>query len=320
MTADLSLIGHDAVWREWHAARGGRRMHHAWMLIGREGLGKAKFARAAAAELVAEPGVAQPPPHYHPDIHWLSPLPANDDEARKRDEGKAYATKRNISVEQVRAMQQRLFTRPTLGPRRAVVFDAADALEPGAANAVLKSLEEPPVGTFFLLVVHQPGRLLPTIRSRCQALRFRPLDPHELGTALDAQAGGIDALTRAAALAVGAGSPGAALAFAAQDLGRAWQIMQAIVASGDPALALRAELAAAIGQRPDAARQIAALTAARAVLVDAMGQGHGPELADAHAALVALEGEAVTYNYDPGLLMQEIGGLLADVARSRETP
>ncbi|WP_028640211.1 DNA polymerase III subunit delta' [Novosphingobium acidiphilum] len=312
------LIGHEPVWREWHAARAGRRMHHAWMLVGREGLGKAAFARAAAIELVAETGVPQPAAEQHPDILWLTPLPANEDEVKKRDDGRPYATKRNISVDQVRAMQRRLVTRPTLGSRRAVIIDAADLLEKGSANALLKSLEEPPQGTFFLLVVHQPGRLLPTLRSRCQVLRFQTLEAADLGRALDAQAPALDPLTREAAIAVGSGSPGAALAFAEQDLGKAWQIMRQIVARGDADMTLRAGLSAIIGQRPDRDRQMAALTAARMVLVDAMGGSHdSAALADAHAALVVLAREAPTYNYDPGLLMLEIGTLLAGVARIR---
>jgi len=315
-------VGHEAVWREWHSARAGHRMHHAWMLVGREGLGKAGFARAAAAELVAEPGVPQPPPDRHPDILWLAPLPASDDDAKKRDDGRPYATKRNISVDQVREMQRRLVTRPTLGARRAVIIDCADVLEKAAANALLKSLEEPPQGTFFLLVVHQPGRLLPTIRSRCQVLRFRPLDSAEMGRALDAGAPALDALTREAAIAVGAGAPGAALAFADQDLGKVWQIMRHIVARGDGDMTLRGEMAAAIGQRPDRERQMAALTAARMVLVDAMADVQSPRyaaLADAHAALVVLSREAPTYNYDAGLLMLEIGALLASVPRAGAT-
>ncbi len=312
------LIGHEPVWREWHAARAGRRMHHAWMLVGREGLGKAAFARAAAIELVAETGVPQPAAEQHPDILWLTPLPANEDEVKKRDDGRPYATKRNISVDQVRAMQRRLVTRPTLGSRRAVIIDAADLLEKGSANALLKSLEEPPQGTFFLLVVHQPGRLLPTLRSRCQVLRFQTLEAADLGRALDAQAPALDPLTREAAIAVGSGSPGAALAFAEQDLGKAWQIMRQIVARGDADMTLRAGLSAIIGQRPDRDRQMAALTAARMVLVDAMGGSHdSAALADAHAALVVLAREAPTYNYDPGLLMLEIGTLLAGVVRIR---
>lgn len=315
------MIGHDAVWQAWRAALGGHRMHHAWLLSGREGLGKAGFARAAAAELVTEPGVPQPPPEHHPDILWLSPLPATDDEAKKRDEGRPFATKRNISVDQVREMQRRLVTRPTLGARRAVIIDAADQLEKSAVNALLKSLEEPPQGTFFLLVVHQPGRLLPTIRSRCQILRFRPLDPAEMGRALDSLAPDLDPLTREGAIAVGAGAPGAALAFAGHDLGKAWSIMRRLVQQGDPDMALRAELSAAIGARPDRDRQVAALNAARMVLTDALDSADAPtrlRLVDTHGRIVALMREAPIYNYDPGLLMVEIGALLAGVARSRE--
>jgi DNA polymerase-3 subunit delta' len=217
--ADM-LIGHEQPWETWRAAMAGQRMHHGWLLAGREGLGKASFALEAAAALVAEAGVPQPPPHQHPDILVLEPLPANDDEAKKRDDGRPYARKRNINVEQIRTMLHRLHTRPTLGARRAVIVDAADHLEKGAVNALLKGLEEPPQGTFFLLVVHQLGRLLPTVRSRCQVLRFRPLEPQEMNEAVSLAAPELDAETRSAAIAVAHGSPGAALMFAAHDLGR----------------------------------------------------------------------------------------------------
>ncbi|WP_370073136.1 hypothetical protein [Novosphingobium sp. THN1] len=201
------MIGHDGPWRIWRAAIGGERMHHGWILAGREGLGKASFARAAAAELVAEPGVPQPPVEAHPDILTLAQLPANDDEAKKRDEGKPYQLKRSISVDQVRGLQRRLTTRPTLGRRRAVIIDSADLLEKSAVNALLKSLEEPPVGTFFLLVVHALGRLLPTVRSRCTVVRFHPLSPVEVARALDDAAPELDAETRKGALAVAGAHP-----------------------------------------------------------------------------------------------------------------
>jgi DNA polymerase-3 subunit delta' len=84
-------------------------------------------------------------------------------------------TKRSIPIDEIRALQHRLTTRPTLGSRAARFIDPADDLETGAVNALLKSLEEPPAGTFFLLVTHRLGRLLPTIRSRCRILRFAPL-------------------------------------------------------------------------------------------------------------------------------------------------
>ncbi len=316
------LIGHDEAWAIWRAARVGQRMHHGWILAGREGLGKARFARAAAADLVAEPGVPQPPIGAHPDIHVLEPLPSSEDEAKKRDEGKAYNRKRNISVDQIRGVQRRLVTRPTLGARRAVIIDAADDLEKGAVNALLKSLEEPPEGTFFLLVTHQIGRLLPTVRSRCTVLRFQPLAPDDMARALAAEAPQLGGAALEAAIAAGSGAPGAALAFAELNLGGAWQIMARLAAEGDTDLALRGELSSSLGPRPDRERLLAVVEAARRVLVEAMAHSNDAKrlkIVEAHAALSSLAAQVPTYNFEPALLLLEIGGLLASVARTRES-
>ena len=314
-------FGHDAAWAVWRAARAGQRMHHGWILAGREGLGKAGFARAVAADLVSEPGISQPAPEQHPDILWLHPLPSSDDEAKKRDEGKPYTRKRNISVNQVREMQRRLVTRPTLGARRAVVIDSADDLEKGAVNALLKSLEEPPVGTYFLLVAHQLGRLLPTVRSRCTVLRFHPLGSDDLARVVNAEAPHLSGAAREAAIAAAGGSPGAALAFAEQELGTAWQIMTRLVAQGDPDFALRAELSGALGQRPDRERLLAAIEAALTVLTRTLMAGDDAmrlRVVEAHARIAALAAQAPIYNFDPALLLMEIGSLLASVAHTRE--
>ena len=316
-----ALIGHDDAGRTWRAAMASGRMHHGWILAGREGLGKASFAQAAAAELVAERGVPQPALGMHPDILTLRPLPANDDEAKKRAEGKPFLTKRNISVDQVREVQRRLNTRPTLGSRRVVIIDTGDQLEKGAVNALLKSLEEPPQGTFFLLVVHALGRLLPTVRSRCTILRFHSLTDAEVSRALDMAAPELDAQTRAAALAVAGGSPGAALAFAEQDLAKAQSIFTALIERGDPELALRGALAGALGARPDRERQMAAIEAARMTVVRALGRVDDAaklRLVEAHARLVKLAAEAPIYNFDVGMLLMEIGSLLASAAPTRE--
>lgn len=314
------LSGHEEAWREWRAALAGPRMHHAWLLAGPRGVGKASFALQAARDLVAEPGVSQPAGD-HPDIVVLEPLPANAEEEKRRDEGSAYQRKRNITVEQVRAMQQRLTTRPTLGARRAILIDAADDLEKNAANALLKSLEEPPAGSFFLLVAHRPGRLLPTIRSRCRLLRFPRLEEAEVDAILRREAPDASEPVRRAAIAAGAGSPGAALDFVELDLGEMHEVMREIAERGDPDFSLRGRLADAIGNRPDRRRQLAAVELARGVVAGRM-RGASPEvlpaLADTHAALVRLGAQAPTYNFDPGLLVMEIGTLLASVAAPRE--
>ena len=104
----MSHSGHDEAWREWRAALSGQRMHHAWLLAGKRGIGKIDFALAAARELVAEGGVNQP--RDHPDILFLTHLPKNEKEEKSRDEGKPFELKRNITVDQIREMQHRLTT------------------------------------------------------------------------------------------------------------------------------------------------------------------------------------------------------------------
>ncbi len=313
----MTLTGHADAWSEWRGAMASSRMHHAWILSGLRGIGKAGFAQAAAAELVAEAGIAQPRAAAHPDIITLSHLPANDDEEKKRADGKPFQTKRNITIDQIRRMQQRLVTRPTLGNRRVIIIDPADDMEKGAINALLKSLEEPPVGTFFLLVAHRPGRLLPTIRSRCRVLRFAPLAASEVEAILISEAPEADAATRAAALTAADGSPGAALEFVGQALGPLHKLMLQLLREGDESFALRGALAEEIGARPDRERMQAAVELARAVLATELAgagrEGQG-RIIEAHGALVRLGGQLPTYNFDPGLAVMEIGGLLASAA------
>jgi DNA polymerase-3 subunit delta' len=318
----VTLTGHDEPWDEWQAALASTRMHHGWILSGLKGLGKAAFARRAAAQLVAEPGLPQPEPHAHPDIIVLDHLPASDAEEEKKAEGKPYQVKRNITIDQVRRMQARLVTRPTLGSRRAVIIDPADDMEKNAVNALLKSLEEPPVGTYFLLVSHRAGRLLPTIRSRCRILRFAPLGAGQIDAILRREAPEADAAARAAAIAAADGSPGAALDFVGQELAALHALMVRILAEGDEQFVLRGTMAEEIGARPDRERQLAAADLARAVLAHALGAAGREQqlrIIAAHADLVRLAGQIPTYNFDPGLLVLEIGALLASAAMPRET-
>ncbi|MGE3693009.1 MAG: DNA polymerase III subunit delta' [Novosphingobium sp.] len=317
----MTLAGHDQAWHEWRAALGSARMHHAWILGGVRGVGKGAFARAAARELVAESGVPQPEGDHHPDIIVLDHLPLNDDEEKKRADGKPFQLKRNITIDQIRRMQQRLTTRPTLGSRRAVIIDPADDLERHAVNALLKSLEEPPAGTFFLLVAHRPGRLLPTVRSRCRIVHFAELDAQAIDTILQNQAPEADAPSRAAAIAAAGGSPGAALDFVARDLGRLHALMGRILAEGDSQMALRGELANAMGARPDRERLLAALDLARSLLATEFAVAPRERqlgLIAAHGDVVRLAAQAPTYNFDANLLVLEIGHLLASVTMPRE--
>lgn len=313
------LIGHDEPWREWREALAGVRMHHGWILAGRRGLGKRAFAAEAARALV---GVEQQAGESaeHPDIIVLTHLPKDDKEQKKRLDGESYETKRNLSVDQIRQMQRRLITWPTLGDRRAIIIDPADDLEKSASNALLKSLEEPPAGTFFLLVTHRPARLLPTIRSRCRILRFPPLSPAQIGAILAREAPDADGATRDAAVAAANGSPGAAMEFVAQDLGRIATLMERIACEGDEDFAFRGQLAAEVGASPRRERITAILDLARAILTEKMAKTEREDfdtIANAHADLVVLAGQAPTFNFDAGLMVMEVGGLLAHAAELR---
>lgn len=312
-----SWPNHTEAWRQWRDALAGERMHHGWLLAGKSGLGKRDFAIAAARELVAEPGVPQPVGD-HPDIIVLTYGPKDDKGEKAQADGKPFELARSIRIKQIRAMQKRLITRPTLGARRAIIIDPADDLEKAAANALLKSLEEPPVGTFFLLVTHRPARLLPTIRSRCRTLRFPVLSDGQLATMLETEGLAPDP----GAIAAAEGSFGAALRFAAQDLAPIAQVIEALIAGTENGIARRGELARLIGPRADRERVQAVLELAQALVARAARHTGDvrvrARLVDTHAALVALAAEAPTANFDPGMLPFEIGSLLVAAAPASE--
>ena len=120
-----------------------------------------------------------------------------------------------IKIDQVRDIVERVGYRPFEGRRRVVIIDEADALVPAAQNALLKTLEEPPSSSVFILVSSAPDMLLATVRSRCPRLQFRPLDPVDVAAAL-VKMGRTEAEARAIA-ATAEGSLGAALAAAGGD-------------------------------------------------------------------------------------------------------
>ncbi len=316
-----SFIGQEDAWQEWTDAIGSDRMHHAWLLTGPKGLGKGAFARAAAAELVRQPGAPMPTIANHPDIFILGHPPKDEKEAAKRAEGKPYETKRNVTVEQIRTMQQRITTRPTLGDRRAIIIEPADDLETSAVNALLKSLEEPPVGTYFLLIAHQAGRLLPTVRSRCRILRFAALSTADLEAVLRRDMPQASAETRQLAIEAAHGSAGIALSFVEHDFARLYDLMRRILRQGDGDFVLRGGMADEMGARPGRDKLLATVDLARSVLAGELAGGTRERqlrVIEAHGTLTRLAAQAPTYNYDPGLLVMEIGGLLASAAMPRE--
>ncbi len=108
---------------------------------------------------------------------------------RRTANDKGTALSQFITVDEVRKMKSFFALSAADGGRRVAIIDSVDEMNTSAANALLKLLEEPPAGVVFLVISHQPARLLPTIRSRCRDLRLAPLAPGDLAAAL-AQAGG----------------------------------------------------------------------------------------------------------------------------------
>jgi len=178
------LVGHEAAEMTMLAAQGSGRLHHAWLLTGPRGIGKAtlawRFARFLLAgqqgglfggasdsmEVSAEAqGAHLVDARSHPDLFHLRRT-LNPDTGRIRAE---------ISVDDVRDLGAFMHMTPAMGDWRVAIVDAADEMNRNAANAVLKVLEEPPPKAVLLIVAHAPGRLLATIRSRCRRLALQAL-------------------------------------------------------------------------------------------------------------------------------------------------
>lgn len=239
-----ALVGNDTARAEFDAAVAGGALHHAWLITGPQGIGKASFARDAAARLLGRaPGDSMIANGSHPDYRELRRLPKDPE---KPDVDVA----RSIPIAQIRGLLPMFATRPTYSDRRVIVIDSIDDVErPGASNALLKSLEEPPAGTIFLLVSHAPSRLLPTIRSRCRALRFAALSDAEVEQVLRRELPEATDAEVAALVAVADGSPGRALGFAGLDIPGIDSALAGIAGDGDPSNTRRAALAKALGAK-----------------------------------------------------------------------
>ena len=311
------LIGHGPAWRQFSSALASGKLHHGWILSGPRGIGKAEFAVRAASALV------DPENRYtsmiergsHPDILVINRLPK---EAPKEGEEAAPSAelKRSISVDQIRSLQSSLTKRPGLADKRAVIIDSADDLERSGANALLKSLEEPPVGTYFLLVSHASDRLLPTIRSRCQTLRFDALGDSDMTMALQNIAPEASGAEIAALVRAGNGAPGQAIDFLGLELGKLEDAMTSIIVSGDKNNALRTALAEQLALKAAQPRYEAFLRRAPSRIAEnARHVDAGAALAatDAWRAASGLANRAVALSLDKQSVVFQMGSLLASL-------
>ncbi len=276
----MTFYGLDAQMAAFRAALAGGRMHHAWLLAGPRGVGKASFADMAArltlkADDPQSQGARLIAAGSHPDYLRMERL-VND---------KTDKLARSITVDQVRAMRQTLANSTGIADRRVILVDSVDDLEgKGGPNAILKSLEEPPASTIFLLVSHQPGRLLPTIRSRCRTLMFGPLDDRAMASVLDDRLPGIDPAKRAQLIASAGGSPAAALAYAELDMATLDAALAELAQTGDPTNAVRSRLAQSLSLKAAVPRYEAFLRRAPAFIAD---HARRANVADIDTVLIA---------------------------------
>ena len=317
------IVGQDRAVDQFASAWASRKLHHAWLFAGPKGVGKASFARAAARRVLADAagppvdlsGIEAPEEHRivklvdarsHPDMRWLERL--------EKEKGDGLA--RDITIKQVRGLGEFMGMTAALSPWRVAVIDSMDEMNKEASNALLKMLEEPPANTLFFLVSHAPGRLLPTIRSRCRLLHFDALADDAMTSILGERSPNLSAAERKRVVEMSFGSAGRALAFAELGLAKLEDAAIAILRGGDPTNAQRAALATELGKKASAERYAAFLDLAPSLIArEARGlRGASLERAlDAYAKTRELATVAPRVSLDPAATVFQIGGFLAAV-------
>jgi len=226
----LAVIGHQNAEDSFVDAINKGRLHHAWMITGPKGIGKATFAWRIAKYLLCSPikeegaslfsdtpGVIETldiDPH-HPVLRRIQAgSEGRLSIVRRPFDAKRKLFKAQITIEEIRKLKSFFALSAADGGRRVVIIDAADDMNVNAANALLKVLEEPPQHTILLLISHQPSRLLPTIRSRCRTLRLGALSQVDIDAILATQELEIDAAEMGALSTLSAGSAGEAMRLA----------------------------------------------------------------------------------------------------------
>lgn len=203
------IRGHDAVRQRFETALAAGRLGQAYLFVGPEGVGKRLFAGELGKALLCEgdtaslvtcdkcPSCKLVDAGTHPDVYHAEKL----------------EDKTELTIDVIRGLLEQIGMKPTRGKRKIVTIDDVDTINDEAANAFLKSLEEPPEGSLLILLATSIESQLPTILSRCQVVRFNPLSRDDVIAVL--RANGIEDATIAdRATRLSGGSPGTALSLA----------------------------------------------------------------------------------------------------------
>ena len=222
---NTQLIGQDEAERAFVDAWNSGRLAQSWLICGPEGIGKATLAFRIARFVLSGGGAKDMfgggpttldvdtdnsvcrliGSGAHPDLRLV--------ERGWSDTNKGTRS-RDISVDDVRSIAEFLSLTPSMGGWRVVIVDVADDMNRNSANAILKTLEEPPPNSLMLLLSHSPGRLLPTIRSRCRRLMMGPLSGDQVGQLLQDYCPQMPANDVAGLVDLAEGSIGRAIALA----------------------------------------------------------------------------------------------------------
>lgn len=307
------FVGHEEAEAALAQARAGGRMHHAWLITGPRRLGKAtlayRFARAALGARIIGPRPLDidendPVSHRiaaqsHPDLFVL----------RRALNERTGKPRRDISAEEARALGKFFSMAPAEGGMRIAIVDAVDDLNRFAANALLKTLEEPPPRAALLLVCHSPGAALATIRSRCRTLTLRPVSDARVAQACDGEAS-------PALLRLAKGRPGLAISLKAQGGEALAATLESALAQlpkngASPALAALMERAGDADEKLSLALDIVGDFARGQALKE-----NGAAWAEAWSALEAMRFETDDLDMDPQLALARIAGVLDRAQRA----